>query len=424
MNQSLKPLNPATLEPLNPLTLEPLKEGWRRVRLGEVCIPTENRDPRITPDLSFKYVDISSIDNRLKQIVEAKTILGKNAPSRARQVIKANDVIVATTRPNLNAVALVPEELDNEICSTGFCVLRPTELIDTLFLFAFVQTKYFIETISLQVRGMLYPAVTDNQVRSVYLPLPSLSDQHRIAAKIQELMQDIDCARTACEKQLEAAKALPAAYLREVFESEEARKWERKKLGEVVREALPGFACGKRAEEDGFIQLRMNNISTTGQLDLSAVLKVPATPKQVEKYRLIPGDVLFNNTNSVELVGKSVLFNEENGIFLYSNHLTRLRTTPEFLNPVYLTFWLQLQWYKRVFEMTCNRWIGQAAVQREKLLCFEIPIPSLPDRYRIAAELKEKMAHAENLQSSIRNQQSALNALPQAILRKAFRGEL
>jgi type I restriction enzyme S subunit len=237
-------------------------------------------------------------------------------------------------------------------------------------------------------------------------------------------MAEIERARNACEKQLEAVKLLPSAYLREVFESEEAKKWERKRLGEVVREALPGFACGKRAEEDGFIQLRMNNISTTGQLDLSAVLKVPATPEQVEKYRLIPGDVLFNNTNSVELVGKTVLFNEENGIFLYSNHLTRLRTKPEFLNPVYLTFWLQLQWYKRVFEMTCNRWIGQAAVQREKLLCFKIPIPPIPDQHRIASEIKEKMARVENLQSAICNQQFALDALPQAILKKAFRGEL
>src|SRR3989304_9077475 len=180
----------STLKPLNPLNVEPSKEGWRLARLGEVCISTENRDPRITPDLPFRYVDISSVDNRSKRIIQARTILGKDAPSRARQLIKANDLLVATTRPNLNAVALVPEELHNEICSTGFCVLRPTEVINSLFLFFFVRTQYFIDRISGsgQVRGMLYPAVTDNQVRNVYISLPPLPEQKRIAAKLQELM--------------------------------------------------------------------------------------------------------------------------------------------------------------------------------------------------------------------------------------------
>lgn len=237
-------------------------------------------------------------------------------------------------------------------------------------------------------------------------------------------MQEVERARTACEKQLEAVRALPSAYLREVFESEEAKKWERKKLGEVLEEALPGFACGKRAGLEGYIQLRMNNISSDGKIVLSSLLRVPATEKQVEKYRLKPGDVLFNNTNSVELVGKTALFNEENGIFLYSNHLTRLRPISEILDSAYLSAWLQLLWYQRVFELSCNRWIGQSAIQREKLLQFKIPLPSLSEQKRIASYLKEKMAYVEKLRSSIEKQLEAINALPQAILRKAFRGEL
>ncbi|PIP12556.1 MAG: hypothetical protein COX49_04955, partial [bacterium (Candidatus Stahlbacteria) CG23_combo_of_CG06-09_8_20_14_all_40_9] len=65
------------------------------------------------------------------------------------------------------------------------------------------------------------------------IPLPPIEEQRHIAAKIQELVQEVERARTACEKQLEAAKSLPSAYLREVFESEEAKKWEKKRLEEV-----------------------------------------------------------------------------------------------------------------------------------------------------------------------------------------------
>ncbi len=78
------------------------------------------RNPTNEPDKTFKYIDISSVDNKDKKIIKANELLGTEAPSRARKIIRAGDVIVSTTRPNLNAVAVVPQELDNEICSTGY----------------------------------------------------------------------------------------------------------------------------------------------------------------------------------------------------------------------------------------------------------------------------------------------------------------
>ncbi len=118
------------------------------MKLEEVCDEAKTSDPRLSPDTPFHYIDISSIDSTHKQIINTHTIIGRDAPSRARQVVKLNDVLVATTRPNLNAVALVPAELDGEICSTGFCILRSTSEIDPLFLFFFVQTDNFVKIVS------------------------------------------------------------------------------------------------------------------------------------------------------------------------------------------------------------------------------------------------------------------------------------
>jgi type I restriction enzyme S subunit len=78
-------------------------------------------------------------------------------------------------------------------------------------------------------------------------------------------------------------------------------------LGELIAEAQPGFACGDR-DPNGVIQLRMNNVTTDGLMDWSDFIRVPATTEQIERYRLLTGDVLFNNTNSAELVGKSAVF--------------------------------------------------------------------------------------------------------------------
>ena len=202
-------------------TKRPLPDGWRWVRLGEVCAERiETRDPRQRPQLHFRYVDISSVDNANKRIVSPKYLLGADAPSRARQVIRTGDVLVATTRPNLNAVALVPPELDQEICSTGFCVLRAKADLAPDFLFAWVQTPEFVEGLVELVKGALYPAVTDKQVLAQAIPLPPLAEQQRIAALLREQMAAVERARKAIEEQLEAINKLPAAILRQAFNGE------------------------------------------------------------------------------------------------------------------------------------------------------------------------------------------------------------
>jgi type I restriction enzyme S subunit len=191
------------------------------VRLGEVCEEqTGTRDPRSEPDTSFRYIDITSVDNVSKRIVAPKSLLGRDAPSRARQIIRTGDVLVATTRPNLNAVALVPPQLDNEVCSTGFSVLRPKPELCSHYLFAFVRSREFVDSLSGSVKGAMYPAVTDSQVRAEMAPLPPMVDQQRIAAMLNEQMASAEQARKAIEEELDAINKLPAALLRRAFAGE------------------------------------------------------------------------------------------------------------------------------------------------------------------------------------------------------------
>lgn len=154
-------------------------------------------------------------------------------------------------------------------------------------------------------------------------------------------------------------------------------------LIELIPDVKPGFAVGERAD-NGVIQVRMNNIDLEGNLDLDGVIRVPATAKQIADCSLRAGDVLFNNTNSTELVGKSALFRGHGEPATFSNHFTRLRVNQKRLDPRYLARWLTRQQRQRVFEGLCTRWVGQSAVRTEKLLALEIPLPSLPEQKRIA----------------------------------------
>jgi len=103
-----------------------LPEGWRWVRLDEVVwINKEKIDPqKEIPDKEFLYIDISSVEGGTGRILEVKKVLGKNAPSRAKRVVHTNDVIMSTVRPYLKSIAIIPEEYDGQICSTG--TLRAT----------------------------------------------------------------------------------------------------------------------------------------------------------------------------------------------------------------------------------------------------------------------------------------------------------
>jgi len=168
------------------------------------------------------------------------------------------------------------------------------------------------------------------------------------------------------------------------------------------------------------IQLRMNNVTTQGRFDWSSFIRVPPDPTALARYQLQGGDVLFNNTNSTELVGKTALFTRFDEPVVFSNHFTRLRTATDHLLPDFLAFWLQAQWQQRVFAAICNRWIGQSAVQRDKLLDLVLPLPPLIEQKRIATILARKIGAVEQVQAAATAQLMAAKELPAAYLRTIF----
>ena len=174
------------------------------VTLGDVAAePIEQTGPTS----NFVYVDISSIDRESKRIVGEKEISAVDAPSRAKQILRAGDVLVSMTRPNLNAVSIVPDRLDGAIASTGFHVLR-SKWVEPKFLFNLVQTDEFIDSMCNVVQGALYPAVRPKDIASFAFTLPSSNQQTRIVEKLEELLSDLD----AGVAELKAAQAKLVRY--------------------------------------------------------------------------------------------------------------------------------------------------------------------------------------------------------------------
>ena len=180
---------------------------------------TEPRVAQTGPDGDeFTYVDIGSIDRETKRISDAKRLPAHKAPSRAKQVLKSGDVLVSMTRPNLNAVAMVPPELDGAVGSTGFHVLRAKEDVEPAFLYYAVQSNTFIDSLCEKVQGALYPAVRPRDISSFILPPYSLAEQRRIVAEIEQQFTRLDAGVAALRRTQANLKRYRAAVLKAACE--------------------------------------------------------------------------------------------------------------------------------------------------------------------------------------------------------------
>ena len=124
----------------------------------------------------IQYLDISSIDNTTKTVIGLTPYILNEAPSRAQYVLKKNDIVYSTVRPNLQNIAINPYLDENVIGSTGFCILRCTG-VTTGYMWGVVNSVPFTEAMVGQARGAKYPAVTDKVVHSFEIPIPPQEEQ-------------------------------------------------------------------------------------------------------------------------------------------------------------------------------------------------------------------------------------------------------
>ena len=171
-------------------------------------------------------------------------------------------------------------------------------------------------------------------------------------------------------------------------ESVNISEWPFVALGEIAKDIKAGFACGKgKIGTEGIPHIRPMNLTEDGQFTWRGLKRISEEDfRGREDYALLPGDVLFNNTNSKELVGKTCYIDEKiNGG--YSNHITRIRVDGEQCISSFLAHVLHAAWRKGVFLERANKWIGQAGINTKSLNEFQIPLPPLEVQREIVAEI-------------------------------------
>ncbi len=205
-------------------------------------------------------------------------------------------------------------------------------------------------------------------------------------------------------------------------QANELASWNYKKLEKKILEMKSGFACARtNAVSNGIPHLRPFNIGLNGELDLSKIIHIPNNFKNnFNEYYLEPGDILFNNTNSIELVGKSTIIRNYYQCG-FSNHLTRLRIlSTDQLDPSWLLVCLRVLRLRGFFADNCNKWIGQAAFNPTKLAELNIPLPNIDIQRRIVARIETLLAEVKDSRSLINKMRKDADRLLAVALHEVF----
>lgn len=173
--------------------------SYPMVKLGEVCAINERSTDPSTMD-SFIYIDISSLDNKSKEIHYDNVVKGIEAPSRARRLFQRGDILLSTVRPNLRAFGYVErDDTSNCVASTGFAVIRSGATVNSKFLYYILLQDELVG----QMTGMMgkgaYPSINQNDVANLRFPLPPLTVQEEIVAEIEGYQKIIDGAHQVIE---------------------------------------------------------------------------------------------------------------------------------------------------------------------------------------------------------------------------------
>jgi type I restriction enzyme S subunit len=407
----------------------PLPQGWHWARLGEICEEVY----RYPTYYNIEYVEYGVPEIRGELIKSDGTIEKNSSKYRfisvqtsnrfPRTILKEGDFALSV-RGSMGKVGIISKDMEGANITANLIRISPIRsLVYSPYLKFVFLSNYFQNSLE-----DLSPQTTIKTIRapilqSIPIPLPPLPEQRRIAAKIQELMQEVDRARAACEKQLGAAKALPAAYLRKVFDSQEAKNWEIKKLGEAVLFIKNGIVVEQNFDGKGFPVTRIETISN-GFINSNKIGWVNLPLEEFSGFRLNKGDILFSHINSIERLGNCAIYEGMPERLYHGMNLLRIKAKESILDPFFLLLLLRSNACRNYFITNARRAIGQASLNQKDLKQMPIQLPPLPSQQHFGTELREKMANVEKLCTVIEKRLETIKSLPQTIFIKAFAGKL
>jgi len=294
-------------------------------------------------------------------------------------------------------------------------IIKNKEKLFSDFIFYVIQTEFIQAIIRKYSTGVTIKHASKS-IPHIRIPLPPLLEQQ----KISHVLSTIQEAKEKTEAVIGASKELKKSLMKYLFtygpvplnEAENVKlketeiglipeEWEVVKLGDVIKKTQYGLSL--RGNQQGcYPILRMNNL-IDGKINISSLQYVDLSKEIFEKFKLNKNDILFNRTNSFELVGKTSLFNlEEN--FVFASYLIRIVVDNDKLFPSFLNYYFNYYLTQQRLKTLASRGVSQSNINATKLRGFLIPLLPLHIQQKIASILSivdEKIEKEENKKKAL-----------------------
>ena len=481
----------------------PLPDSWRWLPIREV---TSDRG-QCVPQTAFTYIDVTAIDKENGFIATPKVLHAHEAPSRARKIVRKGDVVYSCVRPYLLNVAIIEDDFDPlPIASTAFAILNGHGFVLPRFQWIVLRSPFMVACVEEEMRGQAYPAINDTDFARLPFPLPPLAEQHRIVAKVDELMALCDRLETARKERKATRDRLAAASLARlnapdpdptVFQNHAAfalnnlapltarpnqikllrqtilnlavrgklveqdpedepagellkriaaernelvaqktirrekplaaidadkppfkvpNGWKWSRIGDAVLFTQYGTSTKSSPSEHGVPVLTMGNIQD-GMVIWRNEKRIPDTAEELPALYLKKFDLLYNRTNSAELVGKTGIYLGEDDCRTFASYLIRLRVSREHFSPYFLNLTMNTSEFRETqIVPLIKKQTGQANVNGTALKNMLVPVPPLAEQRRIVAKVDELLAVCDRLEASLAGGEETRGRLVEAVL--------
>lgn len=408
-----------------------LPQGWVNAALDDIAIVNPCRIEGLVADTSVSFVPMPAVSDVDGEIVNP-TVRPFAEVSKGYTQFQEGDVIFAKITPCMeNGKIAVARTLENGVAcgSTEFHVVRPLGQNSPDYIWRFLrQNTYRADAEAVMTGAVGQRRVPAAHLRESRVPLPPLPEQRRIVAKIDSLTGKSKRARDHLDHIPRLVEKYKQAVLAAAFRGDLTREWRKAhdlpdlrgvRLGDVAEGFNYGSAA-KSANQGAVPVLRMGNIQD-GKLDWSDLVFTD-DPAEIDKYRLVPGDVLFNRTNSPALVGKTALYDGDREA-IYAGYLIKIRCKQELL-PAFLTYCLNSPMGRAYSWAVKSDGVSQSNINAKKLAAFSFDLPSPQEQAEIVRRIETAFIWINRLASEATSARRLIDRLDQAVLTKAFRGEL
>lgn len=408
-----------------------LPQTWLYTTIGEIAevvgggTPAANDSENFAkPGTEIAWLTPADLSGYAEKYIGhgARDLSQKGYSTSSAKLIPKGSLLFSSRAP-IGYVAIASNEVST---SQGFKNFVFPKWIDSDYAYYFLLSiRGLAESLG---TGTTFKEISGTTAKTLPFILAPLAEQKVIADKLDILLAQVKSIKTSLERipnilrhlrQLLLAAAINGKLTEEWRGSVELNNWKKGVLRDFIKN--PSYGTSAKSQKEGLIPvLRMGNLQN-GNLDWSDLVYT-SDEKDIDKYKLVAGDILFNRTNSPELVGKTSIYRGEREA-IYAGYLIKIQCLDD-LEPEYLNYHLNSPVAKQYYLEVKSDGVNQSNINAQKIAAYPLEIPPFEEQIEIVQRLEVFLAYIDSIQKRANTALSSINNLTQSILVKAFSGEI